>query len=98
MTARRNFGVDLAGPARADGRWQAREGKGLAAAGFNVEWERKEATCPQVAVGASWRPALGSRGAEVIKVKLAGSDCGACQRLADGARGKGARGKGVVAA
>jgi len=86
VTTRRDFEIDLAGPARADERWQAREGMGFAAADFNVDWERKEATCPQGKHSASWTPALDNRGTEVIKVKFAGSDCGACQHLADCAR------------
>ena len=45
VATRRDFEIDLAGPARADERWQAREGKGFAAADFSVDWERKEATC-----------------------------------------------------
>ena len=87
VTTRRDFGIDLAGPARADERWQAREGKGFAAADFNVDWKRKEAICPQGAVSASWTPALDNRGTEVIKVKFAGSDCGPCRHLADCTRG-----------
>ena len=46
VATRQDFGIDLAGPARADERWQARAGKGFAVAGFNVDWERKDATCP----------------------------------------------------
>ena len=87
VATRRDFGIDLAGPTRADERWQAREGKGFAAADFNVDWERRTATCPQGAVSASWSLALDNRGTEVIKVTCSGSDCGACQRLADCTRG-----------
>ena len=91
VATRRDFGIDLAGPARADERWQARDGKGFAAADFSVDWERKEATCPQGAVSASWTPALDNRGVAVIKIKFSGSDCGACQRLADCTHGTRAR-------
>ena len=87
VTTRRDFGIDLAGPARADERWQAREGKGFAAANFNVDWERKEATCPQGARSASWTPALDNRSVKVIKIKFSGSDCGSCRHLADCVRG-----------
>ncbi len=91
VATRRDFGIDLAGPARADERWQAREGKGFAAADFNVDWEQKKATCPQGAISASWTPALDNRGTEVIKIKFSGSDCGTCQHLADCTRGARAR-------
>ena len=87
VATRRDFGIDLAGPARADERWQAREGKGFAAADFSVDWERKEATCPQGAHSASWTPAQDNRGAAVIKIKFSSADCGACRHLADCARG-----------
>ena len=87
VATRRDFGIDLAGPARADERWQAREGKGFAAADFNVDWERKEATCPQGARSASWTPAFDNRGVKVIKIKFSGSDCGPCRHLTDCVRG-----------
>lgn len=91
VTTRRDFGIDLAGPARADERWQARDGKSFAAADFNVDWERKEATCPQGARSASWTPAFDNRGVPVIKIKFSGTDCSACQHLADCTHGKRAR-------
>jgi len=91
VTTRRDFGIDLAGPARADERWQAREGKGFAAAHFNVDWERKEATCPQGARSTSWTPARDNRGGEVIKIKFSSADCGACRHRADCVRGTRAR-------
>ena len=91
VTTRRDFGIDLAGPARADERWQAREGKGFAAADFDVDWERKEATCPQGARSASWTPARDNRGVPVIKIKFSSADCGPCQRLADCTRDTRAR-------
>ena len=91
VATRRDFGIDLAGPARADERWQAREGKGFAEADFSVDWEQKKATCPQGAVSTSWTPALDNRGTEMIKVKFSGSDRGTCQHLADCTRGARAR-------
>jgi len=51
VATRRDFGIDLAGPARADERWQAREGKGFAAADFNVDWEQKKAAGPKIHMG-----------------------------------------------
>ncbi len=91
VTTRRDFGIDLAGPARADERWQAREGKGFAAANFHVDWEQKQAICPQGTMSASWTPALDNRGTAVIKVKFAEANCSTCQHLADCTHGKRAR-------
>jgi len=83
VATRRDFGIDLADPARADERWQARAGKGFVAANFSVDWERKQATCPQGARSASWTPAFDNHGVPVIKIKFSSSDCGPCQHLAD---------------
>lgn len=91
VTTRRDFGVDLADPTRVDQRWQAREGKGFAAADFRVDWTNKGVTCPQGARRASWTPALDNRGTEVIKVKFSGSDGSSCRHLADGVRDPRAR-------
>jgi len=91
VITRRDCGIDLAGPARADERWQAREGRGFAAADFDVDWERKEATCPRGARSASWTPAPDNRGVPVIKIKFSGSGCGVCRHLADCTHGTRAR-------
>ena len=91
VTTRRDFGVDLAGPTRGDQRWQAREGKGFAASDFSVDWARRRVTCPWGKGSASWTKAVDNRGAEVVKVKFARSDCGPCQHLPACVRGPGTR-------
>lgn len=46
IEATRDFGVDLVGPTRPDLRWQARLGKGFAAAAFHVDWEASAGSRP----------------------------------------------------
>ena len=46
VTARREHGIDLVGPARRDQHRQAWEGKGFAAEHFKVDWEAQSLTCP----------------------------------------------------
>lgn len=91
MTARRDFGVDLAGPTRADQRWQAHGGKGSAASDFGVDWARRKGTRPRGKGGASRTKAVDDRGAEAVKVEFARLDRGPCQRLPDCVRGPGTR-------
>jgi transposase len=55
VRSRRDYGVDLVGPTRADYHWQAGAGEGFAAGDFRVDWERQRMTCPEgrrAAVGA----------------------------------------------
>ena len=39
--------IDLVGPVSEDPSWQAQAGEGFASAAFVIDWEKKQATCPQ---------------------------------------------------
>jgi len=72
------YHVDLLGPTRADYQWQAAEQKGFAASDFVIDWVKQEAICPQNRRSLNWTPAHDSSKREVIKIKFASADCGAC--------------------
>jgi transposase len=71
-------GIDLVGPIQPDTSWQARAGAGYAAADFALDWEAKQATCPQGKVSRTWVPKTDSGGRAVLYVRFARSDCAAC--------------------
>lgn len=54
VTARERHGIDLIGPTRMDGGWQAREEGGLRASDFTVDWENQRVICPEGRVSTSW--------------------------------------------
>jgi transposase len=83
VESKRDYGIDLYGPARGDQKRQAREGKGFAADQFQVHWEQQQVTCPQGCTSQSWTPAQDRSGNPVIKIKFASSDCRVCPRLRD---------------
>ena len=83
VESKRDYGVDLYGPARGDQKRQAREGKGFAADQFQVDWEQQQVTCPQGCASQSWTPAQDRNGNPVIKIKFASSDCRVCPSLRD---------------
>jgi transposase len=76
------YGVDLIGPTRPDVKPQARAGQGFAAADFMIDWERRQAICPEGHASSSWTPAVDNRKNDVIKIKFSGSDCSACPNRA----------------
>ena len=78
VTSRRDFAVDLLGPTRPDVKWQARAGQGFAAADFRIDWQKKEATCPEGRTSISWTPALDKVHNQVVKIKFSTTDCGTC--------------------
>ncbi len=78
VDSRKEYGVDLLGPTRGDYHWQAREGKGFDAQHFEIDWEKKVATCPEGCTSISWTPAVDKRTNDVIKAKFSTADCRTC--------------------
>jgi transposase len=76
--SRRDYGVELYGPTRPDRHWQAQAGEGFDAAHFQIDWERRLATCPAGRTSTSWSPTRDSRQNEIIRIKFSSTDCGAC--------------------
>ncbi len=78
VKTKKEFAVDLVGPTRPDYRWQAREGKGFDAHSFHIDWEQREATCPEGRKSISWTPAIDGQKNEVVKIKFSMTDCRTC--------------------
>jgi hypothetical protein len=77
VASQTEYGVDLVGPTGKDHRWQTREQTGYALHDFSLDWEHKQACCPQGHSSSSWTPTK-TRGHEVIKIKFAYTTCVAC--------------------
>jgi transposase len=71
------YQIDLVGPIAKDYRWQAREQSGYALSDFSIDWERKQARCPQGQISSSWTPTR-TRHQEIIKIKFGYTTCGGC--------------------
>jgi len=56
VASQTTYQVDLVGPTAKDYRWQAREHSGYALSDFSIDWERKQARCPQGYLNSSWTP------------------------------------------
>jgi len=76
--SQRNYEVELLGPTRADYHWQARQQEGFAASNFIIDWQKQHAIFPQERRSVSWTPAKDRGDRDVIKIKFASADCGAC--------------------
>lgn len=75
--AARLHGITLVSPMLADVSRQAREGNGFHAAAFTIDWDARQAVCPQGQRSTSWIPAV-QRGNEVIVVRFDTTGCRAC--------------------
>ena len=81
LESQREYGVDLVGPAQNNGRWQQVQGNGFDITHFQIDWEAKQATCPQGQHSSSWRPGVDGRGNAVIQAVFAKAVCSHCPSL-----------------
>lgn len=78
VESRKQHGVELVGPTRADYHWQSHSATPFTAMNFQIDWAQQQATCPAGKVSLSWSPAVDKKRKAVIKVKFSGKDCGPC--------------------
>jgi len=61
VQSRRDYGIELIAPTRADHKWQAQEQQGFDAASFQIDWEAQKMICPAGQESSSWTPAVDRR-------------------------------------
>ena len=77
LVSSRLRGITLLGPLLADTSPQARTG-GYTADMFAIDWDNRQATCPQGAVSSTWAPMRRHDGKQAISVRFAAATCRAC--------------------
>jgi transposase len=77
LVAAKQRGITLLGPLLAGQSPQARAG-GYAQDAFAIDFDRKQATCPQGAVSSKWAPMRQKDGKEAISVRFGAATCRAC--------------------
>jgi IS5 family transposase len=75
--AARSHGIALIGPLLADNSAQARSG-GYTQQAFTIDFDRKQATCPEGAVSSTWKPMRTRDGKDAISVRFATATCRGC--------------------
>jgi transposase len=76
--SQREYGIEVIGPTRADYKWQASVSKGFESSHFAIDWQAKQAVCPEGKTSISWTPTIDNRKNEVIKIRFSTKDCQAC--------------------
>ena len=70
--------VELMGPIRPDPSWQGQAGEGYDISHFTIDWEKKQATCPQGKESITWKAGHQMKHHDVVKVRFAKRDCFGC--------------------
>jgi transposase len=81
-TSQLDYGIDIVGPIRSNGSWQAKAEQGFDLSSFHIDWETKTVTCPQGRNSKHWTPERTAWNQEVIEVSFAKKDCLACPQRA----------------
>lgn len=79
LDSEKMYGVNLLGPMRPDGSWQARDDEAYDLSKFTVNWEEKTVTCPQGKKSRYWKETTGSRGQPIVQVVYNKKECLACE-------------------
>jgi IS5 family transposase len=75
--ARREHGITLLGPLRVDNSAQTRTGDGYGRAAFTIDWDRRQATCPQGVRSTIWSE-CSERGRDSVVVAFPVTACKPC--------------------
>jgi len=78
VSSQNTYGVDLLGPVTTRPSWQAHAGQGFDHAGFTIDWQAKQATCPQGNISRKWTLKQDGHASEVIRIQFGKQDCLAC--------------------
>ena len=70
--------IDLVGPIYEDRQWQAKAKQGFDAAHFQVDWDARQAICPQGKVSLRWCETDTARGRTMVAITFSAADCMAC--------------------
>ena len=76
--AEQQYGIDVVGPAPQDTSWQARTPGGFTLDHFTVDWEKKQAVCPQGHSSVTWSESQNDYGHPVVHIVFAKDTCDAC--------------------
>jgi transposase len=78
ITSKTEHGVSLIGRVPSNTSWQTQAGQGFDQTHFTIDWEARQATCPQGQSSTYWRETQDRHGNPIIYVQFAKQDCQAC--------------------
>ncbi|HEY8157598.1 MAG TPA: IS1182 family transposase [Methylobacter sp.] len=82
LRSRVHYGIDLVGPARINPTWQTKVEGAYTGEQFTIDWEKREARCPQDVVSKAWRDYNDAEGKPYHLVHFPKAACQGCQARA----------------
>jgi transposase len=88
VRSREELGIALVGPGRPDPAWQTRVEGAFTLERFAIDWDRRQARCPQGKLSAGWSEGVEGTGRPYVRVLFRQADCGACAARASCTRSR----------
>jgi len=82
VSSQEQYGIALHGPVRSDTSWHATDPDAYGLDAFSIDWERRQATCPQGQTSILTYPSTDPRGNEVIHFTFSRPICRQCPERA----------------
>ena len=73
-----DHGINLIGPPRVNPTWQTKVEGGYGIDRFEIDWEHKQARCPQGKPSSAWSNQIDHAGMPYVSVAFRKVDCAAC--------------------
>src|SRR5579884_2109588 len=83
VKSQQRFGIEVVGPVSVDTQWQAHTPSGIDASQFALDWENRQAICPQGKTSTSWSWLSRKSHPDLIKIQFSTTDCRSCPRLSN---------------
>jgi transposase len=78
VSAPQEHQIDVVGPLKSSSSRQGREGQGYDVHSFEIDWEARQARCPQGHSSVKWTPGHSPEGHAVIRIRFDKAACDAC--------------------
>ncbi len=83
VSSQERLGIEMVCPISVDTQWQAHTTSGIDASQFVLDWEHRQATCPQGKTSTGWGWLSRKSHPDLIKIQFSTTDCRSCPRLCD---------------
>jgi transposase len=82
VTSQTEHAIDVVAPVREDPHWQGREKSGFGLEQFVLDWEARQARCPQGQISTKWSETHDRAGSAIINIRFSPAACGSCEQRA----------------
>jgi transposase len=88
VESQKDYGVEVIGPVSRNTTWQAKEAGGFTPETFKIDWDRKQAICPEGQVSCTWSQSQNDFGQPVVHIRFPAAHCHGCSSRSRCSRSK----------